>query len=378
MRLLPILFSACLLQAQAFTDRGIADLKACLARAIEEKVTPGAVYWCDHAGQERHWAQGLRAVSPAAEAMTEDTLFDVASLTKVVATLPSIMLLIERGKVRLDAPVQTYLAEFSSGEVTVRQLLTHTSGLPPGLPRDSAHPGWSGYEEGIRRACACSPGHPPGHAFSYSDVNFILLGEIVHRISGQPLDVFAEKEIFRPLHMGSTGFRPDARQIGRIAPTERDEQGTMLRGTVHDPTSRRMGGVAGHAGLFTTAGDLAKYARFLLRGGPLLSVRTMRLMESVQTPATVSQRRGLGWDIDSAYSRPRGSLFDAGSFGHTGFTGTAMWMDPKSDSFYILLTTRLHPDGKGDVRALYAEIGTLTAKAIGLTSAEASTARKTL
>jgi uncharacterized protein YbbC (DUF1343 family)/CubicO group peptidase (beta-lactamase class C family) len=300
--------------------------------------------------------------------MREDTLFDIASLTKVVATLPSVMLLMERGKIRLDAPVQAYLPEFPSSVVTVKHLLTHTSGLPPGIPRDDLHPGWQGYEEGIRQACACQPDPLPGRVFRYSDVNFILLGEIVRRVSGRTLDVFAAREIFAPLKMGATSFRPGPEQIQRTAPTDRDEQGVMLQGVVNDPTSRRMGGVAGHAGVFSTAADLAKYARFLLRGGPLLRPATLRLMESVQTPATVFERRGLGWDIDSGYSRPRGSLFELGSFGHTGYTGTALWLDPATDSFYILLTTRLHPDGKGDGRALYSEIGTLTAKAIGLTA----------
>ncbi|WP_243302215.1 exo-beta-N-acetylmuramidase NamZ domain-containing protein [Geothrix oryzisoli] len=368
MRLAALLLSALVLQAGAFNDQGIADIRAALARAIEDKVTPGAVYWCGHGSEDRHWAQGHRAVVPAAEPMTEDTIFDVASLTKVVATLPSVMLLVERGKVDVDAPVRTYLPEFHHPEITVKHLLTHTSGLPPGLPKDEVHPDWHGYEEGIRRACACAPDLPPGLVVRYSDLNFILLGEIVHRVSGHRLDAFAEREVFSPLGMRSTRFRPEAGRVDRIAPTERDQDGTMLRGVVHDPTARRMGGVAGHAGLFTTAADLAKYARFMLHGGPVLQRKTLQAMQRVQTPATVYDRRGLGWDIDSAYSRPRGSLFELGSFGHTGFTGTAIWMDPATDSFFILLTTRLHPDGKGDAKPLYSEIGTLTAKAIGLTA----------
>ncbi len=368
MRLAALLLSALMLNAHAFDDQGIVDIKAALSRAIAKKTTPGAVFWYDHMGQAQHWSQGNRAIAPVAEPMTEDTVFDAASLTKVVATLPSLMLLRERGKISIDAPVQTYLPEFPYPAITVKHLLTHTSGLPASIPKDEAHPDWSGYAEGIRQANACVPDPPPGHLFRYSDVNFILLGEIVRRISGCPLNEFAEKEIFAPLHMMSSGFNPDAERIKRTAPTERDEHGTMLRGVVHDPTSRRMGGVAGHAGLFTTASDLAKYARFLLRGGPLLQPETLRLMRRVQTPITVFERRGLGWDIDSPYSRPRGALFELGSFGHTGFTGTAMWLDPATDSFYILLTTRLHPEGKGDVRALYTEIATLTAKAMGLAS----------
>ena len=367
MRILVLLMSALLLQAQAFEARGLAELRAALGRAIETKVTPGAVYWCDHAGQEVHWAQGNRALVPSVEAMTEDTVFDAASLTKVVATLPSVMLLLERGKLELDAPVQRYLPEFRHPRVTVKHLLTHTSGLPSGLPKLEGRKDWQGYAEGIRQACACVPDPGPGIQFRYSDVNFILLGEIVHRLSGRPLEVFAAEEVFAPLKMLASTFKPGASLLPRIAPTERDEHGAVLRGVVHDPTSRRMGGVAGHAGLFTTAADLAKYARFILRGGPLLKPETLRLMRSVQTPANVPERRGLGWDIDTLYSRPRGSLFALGSFGHTGFTGTTMWLDPATDTFFILLTTRLHPDGKGDTRALNAEIGTLTARAIGLT-----------
>ena len=368
MRLAALLLSALTLHAGAFNEKGFADIKAALARAIERKVTPGAVFWCGRADAERHWAQGRRAVVPAAEPMTEDTVFDVASLTKVVATLPSVMLLAERGKIDIDAPAQAYLPEFHHPDITVKHLLTHTSGLPPGLSNEGPDLDWRGYEEGIRRACACVPDLPPGLSVRYSDVNFILLGEIVHRVSGRPLDAFAKDEVFLPLGMRSSRFRPESGQMKQIAPTERDSGGRMLRGVVHDPTARRMGGVAGHAGLFTTAGDLATYARFMLHGGPLLKPETLRKMQSVQTPITVSERRGLGWDIDSAYSRPRGDLFTLGSFGHTGFTGTAMWMDPATDSFFVLLTTRLHPDGKGDAKPLYSEIGALAARAVGLSS----------
>ena len=366
MRVLLLLLSALLLQAQAFDGRGLAGLRAALDRAIERKAVPGAVYWCGLGRQDVHWAQGHRALVPTLEPMTQDTVFDAASLTKVVATLPSVMLLVERGQVSLEAPVQTYLPTFAHPAVTVKHLLTHTSGLPAGIPKDEANPDWQGEAEGIRRATACAPDPAPGTLFRYSDVNFILLGEIVRKVSGQPLDQFAAQEVFRPLNMAASTFRPAAALAVRIAPTEWDAAGVMLRGVVHDPTSRRMGGVAGHAGLFTTAADLAKYARFMLHGGPLLKPETLRLMQSVQTPSTVTDRRGLGWDIDSRYSRPRGTLYPLGSFGHTGFTGTALWIDPSTDSFFILLTTRLHPDGKGDTRDLNTEIGTLTARAVGL------------
>ena len=366
MRFLLLLFSAVLLSAQAFDAQGLAEVRAALDRAIVQKNIPGGVYWLEHGPETRHWAQGQRSLEPTREPMTEDTLFDVASLTKVVATLPSVLLLLERGQLRLEAPVQTYLPEFRQPGITVRHLLTHTSGLPASLPADPAHSDWRGYEEGIRRACACQPNPAPGRLFRYSDVNFILLGEVVHRLSGKHLNEFAEQEVFAPLGMTSTCFLPDQGHLEHIAPTERDERGQPLRGVVHDPTSRRMGGVAGHAGLFSTASDLAKYARFMLRGGSLLKPETLALMRRVQTPPTVQDRRGLGWDLDASFSRVRGSLFGLGSFGHTGFTGTALWLDPATDSFFILLTNRLHPDGKGQTKDLYPVIGTLSAKAIGL------------
>ena len=354
----------------AAQEPGIAAIKAALTTAIKTGQTPGAVLWMARGSEETHWAQGHRSLVPVKQVMTEDTIFDAASLTKVVATAPSIMLLIEQGKVELDAPVQRYLSGYPHASITVRHLLTHTSGLPSGIPKDEAHPDWSGYGEGIKRAFACAPDPAPGTMFRYSDVNFILLGEIVHRVSGQTLDVFAKANVFDVLKMKSTGYKPSKSLLPRIAPTERDSEGNMLRGIVHDPTSRRMGGVAGHAGLFTTAGDLARYTKAIMRGEidgiRLLKPATLQLMTSAQTPATLGEKRGLGWDIDTKYSRPRGTAFALGSFGHTGWTGTAMWMDPASDSFYVLLTTRLHPDGKGNVRDLYEDTGTLVARAFNV------------
>lgn len=347
--------------AFAFEEANLPRLKVELSKAIQANEAPGAVFWLDQAGKEAHWALGQRAVVPTPEAMTEDTIFDAASLTKVVATLPSILLLMEQGKVVLDAPVRRYIAEYPHAAVTVKHLLTHTSGLAPGIPRE---PAWSGYEEGIRRACAVVPDPPPDHVFRYSDVNFILLGEIVHRVGGQTLDVFAKEKVFTPLGMIDSGYKPDASGLPRIAPTEKDELGVMLRGVVHDPTARRMGGVAGHAGLFTTAADVARYCKAMLRGG-LLKPETMKRMHEVQTPITIYERRGLGYDLDSKFSRPRGKPgFALGSFGHTGFTGTALWIDPATDSFYVLMTSRLHPEGKGGVRELYERLGTLVAKAV--------------
>jgi uncharacterized protein YbbC (DUF1343 family)/CubicO group peptidase (beta-lactamase class C family) len=300
--------------------------------------------------------------------MTEDTVFDAASLTKVLATTPAMMLLIERGKVKLDERVQVYIPEFKGDgkeDITVRQLLTHISGLRPDL---SLTPKWSGYDTAIQMACAEKLLSKPGTFFRYSDINFFLLGEVVQRASGRKLEQFVREEIYQPLNMVDTTYHPPEVQRFRIAPTEPGEEG-MLRGVVHDPTARRMGGVAGHAGLFTTTADVARYARMLVNGGELDGVRifkpeTVKLMTSVQTPEIIPARRGLGWDIDSGYSRPRGEVFPIGSYGHTGFTGTCLWIDPFSRTFWILLSNRVHPNGKGNILPLQARLGTLAAEAV--------------
>jgi uncharacterized protein YbbC (DUF1343 family)/CubicO group peptidase (beta-lactamase class C family) len=355
----------------------VREIDHAIERAIAQHNIPGAVYHLERDGKVYEKAYGRRALVPRAERMTRDTIFDAASLTKVVATTPSIWLLIERGKVELDAPVNRYIAE-ARGDITIRHLLTHTSGLRPDL--DLVQP-WSGYDTAIALAVKEEPINAPGYVFRYSDINFELLGEVVRRVSGEPLDVFAKREIFEPLRMHDTGFcggqallpvprRPKDRQeclsSTKIAPTEFAD-GVMLRGVVHDPTARRMGGVAGHAGLFTTAADLAKYARMLLRGGaPIFKRETVEAMTSVQTPPNVLVRRAGGFDLDSGYSRPRGALFPLGSYGHTGFTGTILWIDPTSKTFYIFLSNRVHPNGKGVVTALQVELGTLSAKAAGV------------
>jgi len=328
-------------------------------KAVGKGNPPGAVLHVESGEKMMTLAVGQRALSPSKEAMTEDTVFDAASLTKVVATLPSVLILMEQGKIELEAEVRRYLPEFRSG-ITVRHLLTHTSGLRPGIPKE---PEWAGYEAGIRRAVELEPDGPPDRFFRYSDINFILLGEIVRRVSGVALNEFATKNVFEPLKMDATRFLPPEDWKARIAPTEKDENGVMLRGVVHDPTSRKMGGVTGHAGLFTTAGDLAKYARMVLAGGAgVLKPETAKLMTTPQTMATVFERRGLGWDIDSPFSRPRGKVFPLGSFGHTGFTGTSLWIEPQTKTFVIFMSSRLHPQSGGSVRDLYEEIGTAAAQ----------------
>ncbi|MCB1211228.1 MAG: DUF1343 domain-containing protein, partial [Verrucomicrobiales bacterium] len=347
--------------------------KAVLDAAIAAKNPPGAVLWIEKGDQHEQITLGDRALLPSVEPMTPDTIFDAASLTKVVATTPAVLQLIESGKLQLDAPVQRYLPAFTGDgrdTITLRHLLTHTSGLPAGIQRE---PAWHGYDAAITRAISLRPDHPPGTYFRYSDVNFILLGHLVAQSSGQTLDAYCSTHIFAPLKLSDTRFNPPTDWRARIAPTEPDENGTLLRGVVHDPTARKMSGVAGNAGLFTNAADLARYARMLLNEGTLdgariLSKTSVRRMATVQTAPTLWTRRGLGMDIDSAFSRPRGSLFPVGSYGHTGFTGTALWIDPYSRSFYIFLSSRLHPQGRGDVRELYTQLGTAIAQQLQITS----------
>ncbi|HYG75970.1 MAG TPA: exo-beta-N-acetylmuramidase NamZ domain-containing protein [Planctomycetota bacterium] len=345
-----------------FQPSKLAEMDAAITAAIAEKRMPGAVLWLEHNGESYHRAYGNRALVPDVEPMTEDTIFDAASLTKVLATAPSVMLLIERGKIKLDEPVCTYLPEFTGDgkeRVTVRHLLTHTSGLRPGIGLSQP-----GSDEAFKQCCAEKLTAAPGTEFKYSDVGFILLGELVRRVSGRGVDAFAASEIYAPLKMSDTRFLPDASLRSRIAPTEKRGE-EILRGSVHDPKCARMGGVAGHAGLFTTAADIARFARMMLSGGTgVFKPETIALMTSVHTPETLGARRGLGWDIDTGYSRPRGQVFPLGSYGHTGFTGTCLWIDPFSKSFWILLTNRVHPDGKGNILPLQAALGTLAAEAI--------------
>lgn len=359
-RVLLPLFISCVIHAEDFEAA-----REVVRKAVLKGNPPGAVLWIESGEKKTTLVEGQRAVVPEKETMTEDTVFDAASLTKVVATLPSVLILMEQGKIELEAEVRRYLPEMRPG-ITIRHLLTHTSGLKPGIPKE---PEWSGYDTGIKRAVELEPDGPPDRFFRYSDINFILLGEIVRRVSGMKLDAFAAKQVFEPLKMDSTRFMPPDDWKPRIAPTEKDESGVMLRGVVHDPTSRKMGGVTGHAGLFTTAGDLAKYARMILGNGPgVLKPETVKLMTTPHTIATVFERRGLGWDIDSTFSRPRGKTFPVGSFGHTGFTGTSLWIEPQTKTFVIFMSSRLHPNGKGSVRDLYEEIGTATAQGMTFVS----------
>jgi uncharacterized protein YbbC (DUF1343 family)/CubicO group peptidase (beta-lactamase class C family) len=339
--------------------------------AIRGGQIPGAVVLVGHDDKVVYRkAFGHRSLEPRRELMTVDTIFDIASLTKVVATTTAVMQLFERGKVRLNDDVAKYLPEFAQNgkeDITVRQLLTHYSGLPPDLDLQTP---WQGKETAYKIAFEAIPQQSPGSGFLYSDINFIVLGALVERVSGMGLDHYAKANIFAPLKMLHTGFLPDAALRPRIAPTEYDERGAMLRGIVHDPTARRMGGVAGHAGLFSTADDLSKFAEALLTGGRVLSALTIEKMTTPEQPPNAPVARGFGWDIDSPFSSNRGELLPVSSFGHTGWTGTSLWIDPTTRTYIILLTNAVHPRGKGSAIALRTKLATAVAAALPLSASE--------
>ena len=359
------------------------NIERAVAEAIAAGELPGAVVGVARHGSIGYLrAFGSRAVVPHAEPMTTDTIFDMASLTKVMATAPSILLLVERGKIRLDDRVKRYLPEFTGGgkdAITVRQLLTHYSGLRPDF--DLSIP-WEGYAATLSELWKETTRQEPGKEFTYSDLNFITLGEIVQRVGGRPLELFARENLYEPLGMSDTGFKPPAEWLRRIAPTESRARSLeylkgkapvglpqeILRGSVHDPTAWRMGGVAGHAGLFSSARDVAIYAQTLLNRGTYMGKRVFSgygvdAMTRPQNPRATNASRGFGWDLDSSFSVPRGDLF-AGGFGHTGFTGTSLWVHPPSDTFVLILASRLHPGGQGDVTHLRGVVANIVAAAI--------------
>lgn len=372
----------------AMAAERLAFIDAAVAESVARKELPGAVVLvARRGGVVWRKAYGARALVPAREAMTADTVFDVASLTKIVATATSAMILVERGKLRLSDPVSRYIPELK-GEgrerITVEHLLTHRSGYAPDFDLGER---WRGHEEMLKRLYVEPLRAVPGARFVYSDIGMIALGEIVGRVSGEPLDSFAAKNIFAPLGMKDTGFRrigPGQTDVSRVAPTETVRAmnsylgGTgeaeapgelMLRGQVHDPTANRMGGVAGHAGLFSTADDLAVFCQMILNGGEYGGVRILSplgIAEMIR-PRQVTDdggARGLGWDVNTSFSTNRGDLFPPGSFGHTGFTGTSFWIDPASETFVVFLSNRVHPDGKGDVGPLRARVANVVAGAV--------------
>ncbi len=339
-----------------------ANIAPLVQQAIADHAIPGAVVLIEHNGRivyrrafgSRSLVSGTQS-HPVAdrEPMTTDTIFDMASLTKCIATTTAMMQLIDSGRVKLNDPVAAYLPQFAQNgksQITIRELMTHYSGLPPDL--DLTH-SWSGRQAAWNLVMSTTPIHPPGSSFLYSDINFLTLGFLVESVTGQSLDAYAQAHIFAPLGMRHTRFLPPADWRAQIAPTQWDTdtvaaeptEGTMLRGIVHDPTARRMGGVAGHAGVFSTADDLARFANDILHAHRVLSASAIAKMSTPQQPANAASLRGLGWDIDSPFASNRGDFLPIGSFGHTGFTGTSLWIDPVTDTAIILLASAVHPDG---------------------------------
>jgi serine-type D-Ala-D-Ala carboxypeptidase len=357
----PVASTRTLLSAEA-----LAPIESIVQDEAASGHIPGAVVLI---GQEHRIvyrrAFGWRAVRPTPTPMTVDTIFDLASLTKVVATTTAVMQLAEQGSVRLDSPAAAYWPEFvSAGKsgITVRELLTHYSGLKADLDLDRP---WSGYGAAMTRLLAERPVFPAGTRYLYSDENFEVLGEIVQRVSGLSLDRYCAQQIFQPLGMSETRFRPLPEQVNRIAPTS-----AARIGVVNDPTASRMGGVAGHAGLFSTADDLAIFGQMLLDGGTrdgarVLSAESIAQMARPQSPPAATPVRGLGWDIAPPLASNRDALGPAGSFGHTGFTGTMLWLDPASGTYVVILTNRTYPDGRGDAQPLRARILDVVSASLG-------------
>ncbi|HYH63280.1 MAG TPA: serine hydrolase domain-containing protein [Urbifossiella sp.] len=372
-----LVLAALLAPLPARAAEPFAAVDTAVEAALARNDCPGAVVLVVHRDKVVfRKAYGKRAVRPAAEAMTADTVFDLASLTKPTATGTSIMLLIEQGKLNLADPVAKHWPAFGKSDVTVAHLLLHTSGLTA----DNALSDYAdGREKALERVAALKLEAPPGTRFRYSDVGFIVLGELVEKLGGLPVDRFAKTHIFDPLKMTDTGYRPAGDIVKRVAPTGLREKLT-IRGEVHDPRAFKMGGVAGHAGLFGTADDLGRYARMLLRGGELdgarvLKADTVKLFTSPrEVPAQPAkgkedppaQFRSYGWDVDTSFSNQRGDAFRRGEgFGHTGFTGTSLWVDPRSQTAVVILTSRVHPDDKGNVARLRREVANAAAAEVG-------------
>ncbi|WP_197455061.1 serine hydrolase domain-containing protein [Stieleria varia] len=340
-----------------------AEISPLIQAAIEEGQMPGAVVGiADHDGILYLRAFGDRRVEPERVPMTVDSVFDLASITKPVATALSVMRLQQDGVIELDAPVSRYLPEFAENDkatVTVKQLLVHTGGL---IPDNSLKDYRDGDETTWQRICELKLRSAPGEKFSYSDVGFIVLGKLVERVSGQRLDRYAAEHVFIPLGMSETMFLPSSELRQRAVPTEKASDGeSWICGSVHDPRAAAMGGVAGHAGLFSTAGDLLRLGQSFLPGNrdrhPVLNRETIDLMSCpVEVPRGT---RMLGWDHRSPYSSNRGESLSDAAFGHGGFTGTVIWIDPELDRVFVFLSSRLHPDGKGSVNGLAGQIATI-------------------
>ena len=339
-----------------------------VAEGIKRKQMPGAVVLVARHGRiVYHQAFGFKQLEPSKIIMTTDTVFDMASLTKPIATATSIMVLTGEGKVHPRDLVVKHIPEFVShgkDKITIHQLLTHQSGL-------MADNALQDYEDGpdiaMQRIYELKPVAQPGSRFIYSDVGFIVLADIVRRVSSLDVHQFSQKHVFQPLGMNETGYLPTVDLRDRAATTQ-TRDGKWLKGEVHDPRAHRLGGIAGHAGLFSTARDLAVHGQMLLGGGDYHGVRVLhhstvaRMTKAYHVPG--GGLRGLGWDVRTGYSSNRGDLLSARAFGHGGFTGTTFWVDPELQLQVIFLSNRVHPDGKGSVNTLAGRIGTVAAAAI--------------
>jgi uncharacterized protein YbbC (DUF1343 family) len=344
----------------------LARIDDLVASAVDDGKMPGCVILVARHGKVGYFrAFGHRCQEPTREPMTTDTLFDMASLTKPVATATSILFLVERGGLALNDRVSSYLPDFARNDkdgVTLEHLLVHQGGLIADNPLADYE---SGPEKAVQNICNLTLSADPGTRFVYSDVGFIVLGEIVHKMTGQTVAEFSRDRIFLPLAMTDTGFLPAEDLKTRAAPTEQRD-GRWMRGEVHDPRAWLLGGVAGHAGLFSTAADMAVYGQMLLGGGNYGGTRVLarKTVEQFTEPRPVSSgKRALGWDVRTGYSINRGQTLSPRAFGHGGFTGTVMWIDPELDLVFIFLSNRLHPDGKGLVNPLAGQIGTLVGAA---------------
>ncbi len=371
------------MRSNTFRAEKLAELDATIEQAIGNGQLLGAALWVERNGVAYHNAFGQRATKPAAEVMTEDTIFDMASITKVIAGTSAAMLCVERGLINVDDLVSQHLPEFTGEgreQVTIRHLLLHSSGLPVNL--NSTLPPFASHDDAIAQACRTKLLFQPGSKYSYSSAGMGVLGGVVERVTGRKFDEFCTTEIFIPLHMDDTLFRPSGDRLKRVAPST-----SPARGQVDDTVARLSGGVAAHASLFSTTADVAQFARMMLNLGELGGLRifkpeTVRLMTSVQSPPGLTSpdaknlpvRRGLGWDIDTPYRTPphdytleRGALFPIGGYGHTGWTGQMLWIDPYSHTFVIFLCNR-YVDGAADtrhaVRQLHHRISTLAAQAV--------------
>jgi CubicO group peptidase (beta-lactamase class C family) len=324
-------------------------------------IAGGVVVIGNHMGVLHSTARGRVTAAPEGAPLNEHTLFDVASLTKVLATTPAVMKLLEEGRISLMDPLTRWFPEFEGSgreDITILNLLTHTSGLhdmriPVAAPLSSA----------IRQAAAQQNWQQPGRQFLYADINFILLGEMVRRVSDARLDVFCNQQIYAPLGLRETMFLPPAELSPSIAPTVGDDH-RLGSGVVQDANSRTLGGVAGHAGLFSSAADIARFARLVLGNGILdgkriFSQRTVVQMTAPYFSSNGKVVRGLGWDIHSPYSAPRGHFFSDTSFGHTGYSGSSLWLDPQRDLFVVLLTIRLDYQDVRMFNRLRSDISTL-------------------